>query len=259
MSLETIVFGDPHCNYTAIEEAALDIDPANPPLCIFVGDFGFGDTVGNKKTHDAVLLDPRPADEILRPLTDLGCQILYVMGNHDFENERQYSKFLESRTLRTGNLHRRVIEVDGVRIAGLGGIFAGHVWEPNLWDLGLPESLKFHTRAQYALEKKSKWKDGLAIPHRQIIFPEDIEYMRTLEADILVMHEAPFSDETDDKGHHVLNRLAEEMGVKAIIHGHLHWAYKTELESGIVVHGRGKSDSFKLDLGGFRNDCGYSR
>lgn len=255
MTLETIVFGDPHCDFTAIEEAAYDIDPLNPPLCIFLGDFGFGDKVVKGST---ILRDGRSPDEILAPLTDLGCRILYILGNHDFDNEDQYLPIRNSTVMRVGNLNRSVVEIDGVRIAGLGGIFGGRVWNTKAWERGEPDAMKYRTRAEFALAKKSRWMDGLAVPHRAFIFPEDIDHMRDLRADILVTHEAPYSEVASETGHQVLGRLAEEMGVKAIIHGHLHHAYETELESGIAVIGRGKSDFVKMDLRQYAHDLAYA-
>lgn len=35
-----------------------------------------------------------------------------------------------SKTVQNTNLHGRVVEIAGVRIAGLGGIFQGEIWDP---------------------------------------------------------------------------------------------------------------------------------
>jgi Predicted phosphoesterases, related to the Icc protein len=245
MELETIIFGDPHCDFTAVEEVAMSVDPARPPLCIFVGDFGFTDVELSNweqgtSRHGLPRIDTRTPDEILRPLADLGCRILHVRGNHDFDDQAQYGAVIGSHVLRGGNLHCRVVEINGVRIAGLEGVFGGP-WQPKLNAIASPnrqhwldtnKSYKNGQRWCHSLEKQWGIPPGLQVRHRQFIWPDEYEYLRTLEADVLITHEAPLSPECP-RGYQQINDLAADMGVKVIIHGHTHREYETLLENGV--------------------------
>lgn len=266
MELETFIFGDTHGLFDSIVEAVNEIDPGNPPLCIFVGDFGFADRdvtnwVPGTRREILPFLEKRKPDEILRPLTDLGCRILHVRGNHDFDDADQYGAVIGSKALRGGHLHCRIIEIEGVRIAGLDGIFGGP-WRPKEglvvaetreeW-MKKNRSYRGGSFWRHALEKQAGIPPGLQVGHRKYIFPEDIEHLRGLKADILVTHEAPFSPEASD-GFQVLNDLAEEMGAEAVIHGHLHREYETETAEGIMVHSLGFRSWARFDLGQYRSD-----
>jgi hypothetical protein len=56
-------------------------------------------------------------------------EVWYIHGNHDTDSEADYDNLFGS-ALADRNLHGRVVEIDGLRIAGLGGIFRGQVWAP---------------------------------------------------------------------------------------------------------------------------------
>lgn len=274
MELETIIFGDPHCGFDAIDEVADEIDPARPPVCIFLGDFGFDDRVKIKgeRREKCPHVDGRSADEILRPLAELGCQILHVRGNHDLDNDGQYGAVISSRILGPGHLHLRVMDVGGVRIAGLDGVFGGP-WNPDGEEKGIKNSRRADTRQEFIETTVGYWHDddplrlkgpklyrhalesepGLQMGHRKYIFPEDIEYLRSLRADVLVSHEAPRSPALDD-GFNILGQVAAEMGVKAVIHGHHHWDYRSETADGIEVMGVGRRSVLKLDLARYSSE-----
>jgi Icc-related predicted phosphoesterase len=266
MELDTIIFGDNHCDFTAVEDAAREIDPASPPLCVFVGDFGFADKDDSNwepgtSRHGLPFRETRKPDEILRPLTDLGCRILHVRGNHDFEDADQYGAVIGSKALRGGNLHCRVVEIEGVRIAGLEGIFGGP-WLPKddhvvshtreHW-LATNRSYKNGSYWRHTLEKQWGVPEGLQVGHRKYIFPEDADRLRTMEADVLVTHEAPLSPGCD-KGFQVINDIASEIGAKAVIHGHIHEGYEAETSEGIMVHSIHIRSWVRLDLGQYRID-----
>ncbi|MNE25075.1 hypothetical protein D3C80_1183920 [compost metagenome] len=129
----------------------------------------------------------------------------------------------------------RVVELDGVRLAGLGGVFHADVWHPQNAG-GIP---KFSTRNEYlSAHLRSTWRDGLPLRHRSTIFPEDFNTLAALEADILITHEAP---STHKYGHAEIDDLAEVLGVKTIVHGHLHQDYRATLPNGIKVIGLPKA------------------
>lgn len=269
MDMETIIFGDPHCDFSALEDAARDMDPDNPPLCIFVGDFGFADRDTSNWEQEArrdslPLKEHRSPDEILRPLTELGCRILHVRGNHDFDDPHQYEAVANCRALMDGNLHGRVVEVGGVRIAGLEGVFGGP-WQPKSGNLVSPtrehwlannRAYKNGNRWHPSSDKKRGIPPGLQVRHRQFIFPEDYEHMRGLRADVLVTHEAPVSDGIED-GVQAINDLASEMGVRMIVHGHTHVAYSSQTVEGIEVHCAPIHSTLRMDLACLRPDGGY--
>ncbi|MCQ1854713.1 metallophosphoesterase family protein [Neorhizobium galegae] len=208
-------FGDPHGNFRPVREM---IRMDHPAYSIFLGDFD---------------LD-RPLDIELADLTSVGSSIFFIHGNHDADRECWHDFVFES-GLASSNLTGRVIELDGVRLAGLGGVFHADVWHPQNAG-GLP---KFSTRSEYiSAHSRSTWRDGLPLRHRSTIFPEDFNSLAALEADILITHEAP---STHRYGHSEIDDLAEVLGVKTIVHGHLHQDYRATLPNGIKVIGLPKA------------------
>lgn len=271
MELDTIIFGDPHCGFDAVEDVAAEVDPACPPTCIFLGDFGFMDRdrsirIPGQRPELYPLVDGRSADEILRPLANLGCRILHIRGNHDLDDEAQYGAVISSRILNAGHLHLKVFEIGGVRIVGLDGVFGGP-WNPDKEERGFANSRTAETREEFVRFTNGYWhKDdpdrrkgpklfkhplenepGLQMGHRKYIFPEDIEYLRGLRADILISHEAPQSPGLDE-GFGIIGRVAEEIGARAVIHGHHHRDYSSETHEGIEVVGVGRRSTLRLDL-----------
>lgn len=170
----------------------------------------------------------------LADLTSVGSSIFFIHGNHDADRETWHDFVFES-VLASSNLTGRVVELNGVRIAGLGGVFHADVWHPqNAGGL-----LRFSTRSEYiSAHSRSTWRDGLPLRHRSTIFPEDFSSLVALEADILITHEAP---STHRYGHSEIDDLAEVLGVKTIVHGHLHQDYRATLPNGIKVIGLPKA------------------
>jgi hypothetical protein len=105
-------------------------------------------------------------------------------------------------------------EIDGLRIAGLGGIFRGQVWAPpGQWLHERPED--FAARCG----KGNLWRGGLPRKHRSSIFPSDYFGLVGQRADILVTHEAPSSH---PHGFDAIDELARSLGVGKAFHGHHH-------------------------------------
>ncbi|OBY06412.1 hypothetical protein BAE36_14990 [Rhizobium leguminosarum bv. trifolii] len=208
-------FGDPHGNFRPVRELIRKVHPA---YSIFLGDFD---------------LD-RPLDIELADLTLVGSSIFFIHGNHDADRESWHDFVFES-GLSNSNLAGRVVELDGVRVAGLGGVFHADVWHPQNAG-GIP---KFNTRSEYvSAHSRSTWRDGLPLRHRSTIFPEDFNALAALEADLLITHESPSSHRY---GHSEIDDLAEVLGVKTIVHGHLHQDYRATLPNGIKVIGLPKA------------------
>lgn len=223
MTTHALIFGDNHGNFRAVKHAASRVDADDPPLCMFVGDFDL----------------ERPLEKELAPLLELGCQIVHVHGNHDAEPP--FFDNLFASELAHTNIHARVVEVDGVRIAGLGGTFLRRFWHP-------------HIEASPACYSRREWIEanpasaGSVVVARQLrcaIFPEDYDALADLRADVLLAHEAP---SIHRHGFEELDILADVMGVQTIIHGHHHRAYEAVLPSGARVVGMGKADILELDF-----------
>jgi hypothetical protein len=104
----------------------------------------------------------------------------------------------------------------GTRIAGLGGIFRGAVWYPK--DQQAP---KFRNRDEHASQtpRQERWQNSVPLKHWSSIYPDDIEQLAALQADILITHEAPGYHE---HGFKALDELARRMGVRTTVHGHQH-------------------------------------
>ena len=141
------------------------------------------------------------------------CDIWFIHGNHDSKTVAAYEALWGSHW-QERNLHNRVVNIEGVRIAGLGGVFRGQIWMP-------PNKPTFFDHIHYCqyCPPEKLWRGGVPLRHRSSIFPSDFEALETQQADILICHEAP---KPHPVGFRVINQLAEKMGIKHIFHGHHH-------------------------------------
>ena len=225
----TIVFiGDIHQQWHSIERGLTELDvmagldPATmPKAAILLGD----------------IQCDRPLDELAAPLLDRGIDVHWIFGNHDNDGgPEMWANLVEpERNPRTtqGALHARVVEIAGLRIAGLGGTFRPRIWEP-------PEPPRLYSRAELPEELADlNWGDEHinALIHSlgaTAIWPEDYEYLSNQRADILVTHEAPRSHPS---GNAALDTLARAMGAKLIVHGHHHVCYRAVAQDGLRAMG----------------------
>jgi predicted phosphodiesterase len=189
--------GDPHGAFRHIIEAA-----------------------GHTRASAVVLLgDLEPAralHEELAPLTGLGTALHFIPGNHDADSDA-LAEGVWGGKLAARNVHGRVVTLpDGTRLAGLGGIFRAAVWNP-----ATSKEPAFRTREEHAraTPRQHRWKGGPPRKHLGTIYPEDIDHLAELHADILVTHEAPGYHQ---HGFAMLDTLAQVMGVKVAVHGHHH-------------------------------------
>lgn len=185
--------GDTHGNFDHIIQAVREHRPA---AVVFLGD----------------LQPQRPLDQELQPILDL-TEIWWIHGNHDTDSDADYDHLFGS-ALADRNLHGRVVEVAGVRIAGLGGVFRGQVWMP-------PGKIQHHTADDYTAQcgKGNRWRGGLPRKHRSSIFPADYARLVGERAEILVTHEAPSSH---PHGFDAIDELARSIGATSLFHGHHH-------------------------------------
>jgi len=206
-STNILFAGDPHGDFTAVIKT---VKLHKPKAIILLGDMDL----------------EAPLEVSLKDIVDL-TQIYFIPGNHDYDREHWYNNLFRS-SLSVNNLDGRVVEIAGVKIAGLGGVFKGKIWHP---DVGL----KWGKREEFLQASPSNIrKSGLRRHHKCAIWREDYERLADQEADILVTHEAPSCHQ---HGFDELDLLAEMMGARLIVHGHHHRHYIDRLPNGIKVFG----------------------
>lgn len=164
---------------------------------------------------DAVILlgdntPTKPLDVELEVIMDL-TEIWWIHGNHDTDSVDHYDNLFASK-LAHRNLHGRVVDIAGVRFAGLGGVFRTKIWEEGDRPMSPESYLK-------SCGKGNRWRDGLPLRHRSSIFPSEVEVLAKQTADVLITHEAP---SLHPYGSSVLTRLAERMRARSAFHGHHH-------------------------------------
>lgn len=206
-------FGDTHGHFQHV----LDIVTRDRPAAIVL----LGDVQAQ-----------RPLEEELAPILGM-TDIWFIHGNHDTDSDADHDHLFGS-ALAERNLHGRVALIDGLRIAGLGGVFRGQVWmPPENWLRASAKDFLKHCG------KGNRWRDGLPRKHRSTIFPEDYQRLATQRADILVTHEAPSAH---PYGFEAIDQLARSLRVAKAFHGHHHDCldysqHQTRL--GFAAHGVG--------------------
>jgi len=220
MNSGVTIFGDPHGDFSTFHDVVVH---ETPQVAVILGDLDL----------------ERPLEEEAADLLNAGSELYWITGNHDTDRDHWYD-FLFGSKLADQNIGGRVVTVNGIRIAGLGGVFRGTIWNPRDGS-GEP---RFRTRDDFIYaNQRNKWRGGLPRKHRSTIFPEDIDALSYREADVLVTHEAPSNHQF---GFEVIDTLAEALGVKMIIHGHHHRDYEDVLPNGIKVIGVGKASYYRL-------------
>ncbi len=199
--------GDPHGNFEPLIAA---VHQYRPRAVVLLGDYDL----------------KKPLQEYLKSI--LGqTKIWWIPGNHDFDPPMHHHHLFSSQ-LSGQSLHLKVVNIEGVRIAGLGGIFLGRVWYP-------PRPPKWKSKTHYLkATEQALEKHKLSLRYQSAIWPDEWAGLKKLKADILVTHEAPRSHR---HGFIAIDQLAEAMGVKKVFHGHLHEHYSAKIRKGIQVIG----------------------
>lgn len=190
--------GDVHGDFTHIAKTLL-ATTVKPSWMVFLGDID---------------IDHKPFREVLEPLhrylPDL--KISYIFGNHDSDSYDHWEMLHDC-----GNaiaLHRQVMDMDGVKVGGLGGNFMGRVWNP-------PSNATYRNKEEAMKPGPYQWRDGQR-PNPSLhaaIYPDDFEHLAKLRADILVTHEAP---SCHPYGFPAIDELSRSMQVVRTFHGHHH-------------------------------------
>ena len=204
-----------------------------------------GLAAATRRPRVAVLLGDmecdQPLDVVAAPLLDAGIAVHWIWGNHDYDGgPEMWSNLADAaRNPRTcgGAMNGRVVDIGGLRVAGLGGTFRRRIWEP-------PELPRLRHREELADDiatlgpewteaQRRGMADALAA---MAIWPEDVDALYAESADILVTHEAPSSH---PQGFAMIDAIARRIGARLIIHGHHHVCYRARAEDGLHVQGVG--------------------
>lgn len=230
--MSIIFIGDIHQNWHHIE-AGLAALPAPPRAAVLLGDIEC----------------TAPLDLVAAPLLDRGVAVYWIHGNHEHDSGPEMWANLaapeRNPLTAAGALHIRVVDIGGVRVAGLGGTFL-----PLIWTGDRPPRL--HRRDQLAAdfaanrpELSSERAAGMMhFLATTAIWPEDVDVLSAQQADVLVTHDAPSSH---PEGSLVLDRLARAMGARMIVHGHHHVTSAVVAEDGLRVLGVGDAWAVGLD------------
>jgi predicted phosphodiesterase len=200
--MTSLVFiGDPHGEFAKINRFLLA--HRSPGTAVLLGDFDL----------------ERPFREVFAQAIAVGWNLRWILGNHDADNEVFYRNLVDD--FPSGEIAGPPIEINGIRIAGLGGVIRSKIW--NGIDPPLHQSPDDMMRA---LGHQHRWRKGLPLRQRATIFKSAVDELACHRADILVCHEAP---STHLFGCRFLDELADAMRVRLIFHGHHHRSYETDL------------------------------
>lgn len=230
-----LMLGDVHGD---IRHLPAVIEAEKPAAVIFLGD----------------IEAPVVFEEFLGELMSM-TEVWWIPGNHDTDNQDNYRHLYES-ALAERNLHGRIVEIAGLWVAGLGGVFRSQIWYPPEDPVFLTYedmvAQKFrHKKALTAAElARLKYRDpspelaqlireGQLRKHMSSIFYADWFDLYGRTADILVTHEAP---SCHPYGFKEIDALAQSMKVKYAFHGHQHDSLnyrEFDARFGFQAHGLG--------------------
>lgn len=211
-----LFFGDLHADFSHVLPLVMKL---RPEAIILLGD----------------LESPMPLEQVLGEVMKL-TEVWWIPGNHDSDNLKSYHNLYGS-DLASRNLHGRVVEIVGVRVAGLGGVFRESVWYPR-HSMEAPQHYANYEsagmiimaaeRAKMLRANRERYRSideveipliGKALTHKTTIFPDVWEGLCKQRADVLVTHEAP---DCHHNGFVAITELAQQMGVNRLFHGHHH-------------------------------------
>jgi predicted phosphodiesterase len=210
------------------------------------------ETAGHTKASAVVLLgdmEPeRPLHEELAPILD---KVWWIPGNHDADSDDLWMRVWGGK-LDDRNVHGKVVTLpDGTRLAGLGGVFREAVWYPSS-SAAREGAPAFRSRKEHARStpRQDRWAGGTHRKHWGTIYPDELDHLADMRADVLITHEAPGYH---PNGFDILDTLAQSMGVKVTVHGHHHDRIDSSAEwarQGFKSFGVGLRGISAIDLDG---------
>jgi predicted phosphodiesterase len=165
-------------------------------------------------------LEDQPLWQKLRPLREVWPSInfAFIHGNHDADTHAKWTHLHDRGPALL--LHGQVLNLDGVRVAGLGGNFQGRVWSPPAQPTLRNKHAAINRGAHQKRGAYQKRGGQQASPKfHSAIYPDDVDQLSKQRADILITHEAP---SCHHHGWPVLDKLARDMRVVRTFHGHTH-------------------------------------
>ena len=212
-----LMLGDVHGYFNHVLPIVQKLKPA---AIIFLGDLD---------------LD-RPFEQEVADVMKL-TELYFIHGNHDTDSAEKHD-FLFNSSIADRNLHNRVVEIDGLKVAGLGGVFREKIWWPKD-DANAASNYDNYEAYIKAEMQASRWQEirrqralcndsgtinshalvGKRLTHRSTIFYDDWLNLYSQQAEILVTHEAPCCHPYGFVG---LTELAKGMKVQKTFHGHHH-------------------------------------
>lgn len=228
MTGSVLFCGDPHAKFHHVNRTAVAVRAS---AVVLLGD----------------MEAQRPLDQELQPLLDAGISVYWIAGNHDSDKELSLVNLLGSK-LSAGNIDGRVVTLpDGRTLAGLAGIFRGSVFDPTV-----PTPPHFRNREEHAkvTPRQDRWRGSVHLRHWTTIYPDDLDRVADLRADILVTHCA-FG--YHNHGWSVLDDLARSLGATVALHGHEHDALDSSdrwVQQGFKSHGVGLRGLTSVDMEG---------
>jgi predicted phosphodiesterase len=226
VSSPIVIAGDPHGNFTPILRAC---SAQEPGTLILLGDCELR----------------VPLRHMLASLFTMGWHVHWIIGNKDAETDTAFDNLTVD--FPEGDIGGKVIEIGGLRIGGLGGVFKPRIWYPRVDEPGAKiEPPHFNTRGEFlaSLDRREHWRGGLPLWHRDSIFPEDFARLAQHRFDVLISHEAPSCHR---HGFAAIDRLAEVAAARLIVHGHHHESYAAKLGNGIDVRGLAVAETWVLE------------
>ena len=173
---------------------------------------------------------PEPVGVWLAPIIKLVPNTWFIHGNHETDSDEVFQNMFRSPGAER-NLHGRVTEIAGLRVAGLGGVFRGEAWYPPAspdfdnydalhasWLELVKRKAERPARPRVGASEFEIFNTRMRI-HRSTIFPDDYHQLANQSADLLIVHEAP---SCHPNGFEAIDLLAQTMGVRWVVHGHHH-------------------------------------
>lgn len=223
------IVGDPHGYYDEVLRLA---HARRPDAIIFLGDLEL----------------PAPASEMFARLRALDIVTKGIVGNHDTDEPVWFERANDPGF----NIHARVEDICGIRVAGLGGVFRQKFsWYPPAEPIFRSFTELDQALASGRLTPKTHmghpdvWVKRVREVNRSGIFPAEYDALLEQTADILVTHEAPGMHQY---GFAAISELAALTGVRRAFHGHHHQSITyTVGDDGVHWHGVGLREIVEID------------
>ncbi len=218
--------GDVHGQFRHIVRC-LAAAPVPPRWLVFLGDLD---------------LEAQPLHAWTVPVSAAfpGVQIAFIHGNHDADSYEHWERVHDCGPAIA--LHGRVLDMDGIRVAGLGGNFLGRVWIP-------PDPPRLANKTEALNRGAFQWRGGQrpSPAYLAAIYSDEFEALAAQEADVLVTHEAP---SCHPHGFKAIDELARSLKVKRSFHGHHH----DDLSDQYAL--QREADARAVDFCGIKNGLG---